>query len=93
LVPSNYATKPVVDGTMPETSQLLPSKNGFDNIEKNTDGSIDLYFGPQLPNGAPESNYIKTIPGRDFLTAIRLYGTGIEFFDQTWKPDDVLKIK
>ncbi|HCE3719986.1 TPA: DUF1254 domain-containing protein [Vibrio parahaemolyticus] len=83
----------VVDGTMPETSQLLPSKNGFDNIEKNTDGSIDLYFGPQLPNGAPESNYIKTIPGRDFLTAIRLYGTGIEFFDQTWKPDDVLKIK
>ena len=34
-----------------------------------------------------------TIEGRDFLAVIRLYGTGIEFFDQTWKPDDVVKLK
>jgi len=24
---------------------------------------------------------------------IRLYGSGIEFFDQTWKPDDFVKVK
>jgi hypothetical protein len=30
--------------------------------------------------------------GRDFITIIRLYGAGVEFFDQTWKPDDVVKV-
>jgi hypothetical protein len=24
--------------------------------------------------------------------ALRLYGSGVEFFDQTWKPDDVVKV-
>jgi hypothetical protein len=31
--------------------------------------------------------------GRDFLVALRLYGTGVEFYDQSWKPDDVVKVK
>jgi hypothetical protein len=83
----------VTDGTMPETSQLMPSKNGFENTVKNEDGSIDLYFGPTRPEGVAETNFIKTIKGRAFITVIRLYGTGIEFFDQTWKPDDVVKLK
>ena len=83
----------VTDGTMPETDQLMPSINQFNNYTKNKDGSVDLYFGPSLPKGAPESNYIKTVEGRNFLTAVRLFGTGIEFFDQTWKPDDVVKLK
>lgn len=30
---------------------------------------------------------------RNLLVALRLYGTGVEFFDQTWKPDDVVKVK
>jgi hypothetical protein len=24
---------------------------------------------------------------------LRLYGTGVEFYDQSWKPDDVVKVK
>jgi hypothetical protein len=40
-----------------------------------------------------DKNWIQTIDGRDFMAAIRLYGTEIEFFDQTWKPDDIVKIK
>jgi hypothetical protein len=83
----------VTDGTMPETPQLLPSKNGYDKTVKNEDGSIDLFFGPTKPSGVPETNWIQTVKGRDFLTCVRLYGTGIEFFDQTWKPDDVVKLK
>ncbi|WP_045365590.1 DUF1254 domain-containing protein [Methyloceanibacter caenitepidi] len=82
----------VVDGTMPETPQLLPSINGFNDVEKNADGSIDLYFAPEKPADVPETNWIQTVEGRDFLVALRLYGTGVEFFDQTWKPDDVVKI-
>lgn len=83
----------VTDGTMPETPQLMPSTNGYEKVSKNTDGSIDLYFGPEQPEGVAEKNWIQTIKGRDFMAVIRLYGADIEFFDQTWKPDDVVKIK
>jgi hypothetical protein len=83
----------ITDGTMPETSQQFPGVNGFDNTVKNKDGSIDLYFGPTKPKKAPDANWIQTINGRDFLVGLRIYGSAVEFFDQTWKPDDIKKIK
>jgi hypothetical protein len=83
----------ITDGTMPETSQPFPGKNQFDDMVKNKDGSIDLYFGPTKPEGAPESNWIQTIKGRNFMTALRIFGSAVEFFDQTWIPDDIVKIK
>ena len=82
----------ITDGTMTATPQLMPSINAYNNVAKNPDGSIDLYFGPAKPGGTPDSNWIQTVPGRNFLVALRLYGTGVEFFDQTWKPDDVVKL-
>ncbi|WP_354032799.1 DUF1254 domain-containing protein [Bradyrhizobium sp. S3.2.6] len=82
----------VTDGTMPETPQLLPSINGFNKVATNSDGSIDIWFGSTKPAGAPDSNWIQTVSGRNFLAALRLYGTGVEFFDQSWKPDDVVKV-
>src|SRR5262245_29132845 len=81
----------ITDGTMVEAPQLLRSINGFNKVATNTDGSIDLWFGPSKPADAAESNWIQTVSGRNFLVALRLYGTGVEFFDQTWKPDDVVK--
>jgi hypothetical protein len=82
----------ITDGTMVEAPQLMPSINGFNKVATNSDGSIDLWFGPSKPAAAPESNWIQTVAGRNFLVALRLYGTGVEFFDQTWKPDDVAKM-
>jgi hypothetical protein len=82
----------VTDGTMTEAAQLMPSINGMNKVQTNPDGSVDLYFGPTKPTAAPESNWIQTVKGRAFLVALRLYGTGTEFFDQTWKPDDVVKV-
>jgi hypothetical protein len=52
-----------------------------------------LYFGPAKPEGVNEKNWIQTLKGRAFLVTIRLYGSGTEFYDQTWKPDDVVKVK
>lgn len=83
----------VTDGTMVEAAQLLPSINAFNNVVTNEDGSIDLWFGPSKPADAPETNWIQTVKGRNFLATVRLYGTGTEFFDQTWKPDDLVKVK
>ena len=70
----------------------MPSINGFNKVATNGDGSVDLWFAPSKPASAPDSNFIQTVNGRNFLVALRLYGTGVEFFDQTWKPDDVVKV-
>jgi len=83
----------VTDGTMPETEQLLPSTNGYYDLPKGKGGGIDIWFGPEQPDGVADAAFIQTIPERHFLVALRLYGTGVEFFDQTWKPDDVVKVK
>jgi hypothetical protein len=83
----------VTDGTMPETPQLLPSINGFNNVATNSDGSVDIWLAPDKPGDVPASNWIQVVKGRNFIAALRLYGTGTGFFDQTWKPDDVVRIK
>lgn len=81
----------ITDGTMPETDQLLPSTNGYYDIPKNDDGSLDIFFGPELPDGVADAAFVKTVPGRHFLVALRLYGTDHAFYDQTWIPDDIVK--
>ncbi|WP_208025825.1 DUF1254 domain-containing protein [Amycolatopsis acidicola] len=81
----------VTDGTMPETEQLLPSTNGYYDIPANEDGSIDLWFGPRQPEGVADTAFIQTVPGRNFVGVLRLYGTGAEFYDQTWRPDDLIR--
>jgi len=82
----------VTDGTMPETEQLLPSTNGYYDIPKNDDGSIDLWFAPTQPEGVVDAAFVQTVPGRDFIVAFRLYGTEHAFYDQTWKPDDLVRV-
>src|SRR5262249_3481984 len=82
----------VTDGTMPETPQLPPPINGFNKVATNRDRSREIWRPPEKPASAPASNWIQTVSGRNFLAALRLYGTGVEFFDQSWKPDDVVKV-
>src|SRR5262245_48699292 len=77
----------ITDGTMTEAAQLLPSINSLGNVATNSDGSADIWFGPQKPADVADTNWIQTVSGRNFLAAVRLYGTGAEFFDQSWKPD------
>jgi hypothetical protein len=81
-----------VDGTMPQTGQPFPSRNQFDKPPSNPDGSLDMYFGPTKPDGVDPKSWIQTQEGKAFLVAIRLYGSGTEFYDQTWKPDDVVRL-
>ncbi|WP_430647181.1 DUF1254 domain-containing protein [Agromyces sp. GXS1127] len=81
----------ITDGTMPETEQLLPSTNGYYDLPQNDDGSLDIWFGPAKPDGVVDAAFIQTVPGRNFIVALRLYGTEHAFYDQTWKPDDIVK--
>ena len=58
------------------------------NLQKNTDGSVDIYFGPKPPAGE-ESNWVPTDPKGQFEVMLRFYGPGKAFFDKTWKLSDV----
>jgi hypothetical protein len=73
--------------------QLIPSLSSQVGVKPNDDGSTDLYFGPELPQGVPQSNYIGTNKGEGYFVVIRLYSPGKAYFDKTWRPDDVVKIK
>lgn len=57
------------------------------------DGSFDLYFGPKLPAGVPEQNWVQTTPGKGWFVYLRLYGPEQPYFDKTWVPGDVEKVE
>mgnify|MGYP001386143433 FL=1 len=73
-----------------QTAQLLPSKNSKRNQDMiiNTDGTIDLYFGPKAPEGK-EANWIQTIPGKGWFAVFRLYGPLQPWFDKSWQLNDI----
>jgi len=60
-------------------------------MQKNADGSIDVYFGPQAPKGS-DSNWVPTDPTRGFELMFRLYAPKKEFFDKVWVLSDVERI-
>jgi hypothetical protein len=69
-----------------------PSIAANGNLRQNPDGSADIYLGPTAPKD-PNTNWIKTIPGRGFFGGFRFYGPTEAFFDKAWKPGDVEKVK
>jgi hypothetical protein len=60
-------------------------------MQKNADGSIDVYFGPKPPAGK-ESHWVPTDPRRDFELMFRVYGPKKEFFDKVWVLPDIAKV-
>lgn len=60
-------------------------------LQKNADGSIDVYFGPQAPAGK-ESNWVPTDSARKFELMFRLYAPTKALFDKNWVMPDVEKI-
>ena len=61
------------------------------DLQTNTDGSVDLYFGPAAPDGK-ESNWIDTGPSENFEVLFRLYAPKKALFEKTWNLPDVEKI-
>ena len=61
-------------------------------IQKNGDGSVDIYFGPSAPTGK-ESNWVPTDPKGRFEVLFRVYGPEKAFFEKQWKLPDIEKVK
>jgi hypothetical protein len=75
-----------------DNGQPYPSIGSLNDLTYNDDGSVDLFFGPELPDGAPASNWLRTVPGKGWFTLFRLYSPTKAFFDKSWKPNDFQKV-
>jgi hypothetical protein len=75
-----------------DNGEPFPSIASNSNLKPNADGTADIYFGPTAPKVA-NANWIKTVTGRGFFGGFRLYSPTQAYFDQTWKPNDIVKVK
>jgi len=79
----------------PQTRSLLQTRQpspGLNSkkaeLEKNDDGSVDLYFGPGAPEGK-KANWIQTVRGKGWFAVLRLHGPLEPWFDKSWKPGEI----
>ncbi len=79
--------------SMIQTDQRFPSVSSqTKGLLVNTDGSVDVYFGPKAPAGK-EKNWVQTIPGKGWNTILRLYSPLEPWFDKTWRPGEIEPVK
>ncbi|HEY5752606.1 MAG TPA: DUF1214 domain-containing protein [Chthoniobacterales bacterium] len=61
-------------------------------LQTNSDGSVDVYFGPNAAAGK-QSNWVPTSASGKFEVLFRLYGPEKPFFEKTWKLPEIEKMK
>ena len=63
-----------------------------ESLVTNSDGSVDLYFGPEAPEGK-ENNWIQSNIGESYFVYLRLYGPEQDYFDQKYPMNKIKKTK
>ena len=71
--------KSTIDSTMKE-------------VEKNADGTINIYFGPK-PKKGKEGNWLQTDPNRRFFLLSRFYGPKPELFGENFELNNIELLK
>lgn len=61
------------------------------DLVTNADGSVDVYFGPERPDGA--TNWIKTTAGKGWFPYFRFYAATEPYFDKSWQLNDIERVK
>jgi len=75
-----------------DNGQPFPSLGSRDKPAQEPDGSTILYLGPNAPEGQA-SNWLRTVPSKDYFVILRLYGPLEAAIDRTWKPGDVEPVR
>jgi len=75
---------PIRNARWPSRSSQTPG------LQKNADGSVDIYFGPRAPAGK-ESNWVPTNADGGFEVLFRFYGPEKPLFDKTWRLPEIEK--
>ncbi len=72
-----------------QTGQKFPTVGSqSDGVQKNADGSYDVYFAPEPPEGR-EGNWLQTVPGKSWFTILRMYGPLEPWIDKSWRPSEI----
>jgi hypothetical protein len=82
---SSWDTRTLIDN-----EQKRAAQSSRQDLIKNADGSIDLYYGPTAPKGK-EKNWVQTIPGQGWWVYLRFYAPTKTYFDKTWSMGDFEK--
>jgi hypothetical protein len=61
------------------------------DLQKNADGSVDVFFGPKASAGK-ESNWVPTSADGGFEVLFRFYGPEKSLFEKKWKLPDIEKV-
>jgi hypothetical protein len=69
------------------TDQGASDASSRQHLVANSDGSVDLYFGPDRP--AQAQNWIKTNSGKGWFPYFRFYGPKEAYFDKSWQLNDI----
>ena len=64
--------------------------NSYQALQKNEDGSVDLYFGPSAPPGKA-SNWVSTAAGKKWFTIFRFYGPEWGITSKAWRLPDIVR--
>jgi hypothetical protein len=76
---------PIKHARWPSRSSQTPG------LQKNADGSVEVFFGPRPPNDS-ESNWVPTTTDGGFEVLFRFYGPEKSLFDKTWRLPDIERV-
>jgi hypothetical protein len=77
--------------TLVQNKYEVADRSSRMDLNINADGSVDIYIGPDKPEGDRAKNWIPTEPGRAWFPYFRLYSPKQAFLDQTWVLPDIEK--
>ena len=67
--------------------------NNLTKLNKDRDGSMTVWIGPELPKGAQQENWLPTEKGREFILTFRFYVPKETVKDGVWFPPAIHKVK
>jgi hypothetical protein len=76
-----------------QTNQPFPTLGSqSEGLRQNDDGSYDIYFGPEAPEGW-ENNWLETVSGKGWFVALRMYGPLQPWIEKSWKPGEIERVR
>jgi hypothetical protein len=79
--------------TLTNNSYGIADRSSRMDLAMNPDGSVDIYFGPDKPEGDKSKNWIPTEAGRAWFPYFRLYSPKQAFMDRSWVLPDIEKAR
>jgi hypothetical protein len=87
----SFTTYEVSTRTIIQNKHEIADRSSRMDLLVNEDGSVDLYIGPDKPEGDKAKNWIPTEAGRAWFPYFRLYSPKQAFLDKTWVLPDIEK--